>query len=142
MAHPSAATNGALFAASGLKLQALAYLVVSALALACDTGTYLVVAVLGLSAAKAGAIGYLLGLGVHYGLSRTFVFDARATNKPEAQLFLEFAASGLLGLALTVTVIATTVDILGLALLPAKVAAIAISFVSVFLIRRFVVFGG
>ena len=129
-------------ALSSLRLQALAYLAVSVVALGCDTVVYLLAARLGVGAAAAGAGGYVLGLLVHYALSRSLVFEVSHTAKSEARLFLEFAASGVLGLGITVTVIGTSVEVLGLALLPAKIAATAVSFVSVFLIRRFMVFGG
>lgn len=127
---------------SRLKLQALAYTAVSVVALACDTGCYLALAGIGTGAAWAAAVGYMLGLLVHYGLSRAYVFDRRAAGKTDLRLFTEFAASGLFGLALTVAVIGLAVEGLGLALLPAKIAAVAASFVSVFAIRRFVVFRG
>lgn len=139
MAMSSAAPSIGL---SRLKLQALLYLAVSALALVCDTGAYLLVAKLGAGAALAGAVGYMLGMGLHYGLSRTVVFDAQVAGKGEVRLFAEFVASGLAGLAITVAVIWVAVDALGLALLPAKIGAVAVSFIGVFLLRRFVVFRG
>ena len=139
MAMSSAAPSIGL---SRLKLQALLYLAVSALALVCDKGAYLLVAKLGAGAALAGAVGYMLGMGLHYGLSRTVVFDAQVAGKGEVRLFAEFVASGLAGLAITVAVIWVAVDALGLALLPAKIGAVAVSFIGVFLLRRFVVFRG
>jgi putative flippase GtrA len=84
----------------------------------------------------------MLGIVVHYGLSRALVFDAQASGKAEWRLFAEFVASGLAGLAATVACIWLAVDGLGLALLPAKIGAVAVSFIGVFLIRRFVVFRG
>lgn len=125
---------------SGLSAQAASYLAVSVLALACDTGVYLALATLGVTPMLAGGTGYALGLLAHYLLSRLFVFDARATTKSSARLFAEFAASGLVGLGLTMAVIAAAVGGLGLALLPAKIAAVGLSFVAVFFIRKYVVF--
>ncbi|MDX2201911.1 MAG: GtrA family protein [Hyphomicrobiaceae bacterium] len=112
----------------------------SVTALAADTGVYLVLGGLGLAPAIAGGIGYLIGLALHYALSVSLVFDARASGKRHRRLVAEFAASGLAGLALTAAVIAIGTGLLGLALLPAKAAAVAISFAAVYALRRAVVF--
>lgn len=142
MAIHSGAMVRAPFALSGLRLQALVYLAVSVIALGCDAAAYFALAALGAGAAAAGAVGYMLGIGVHYGLSRAVVFDTQAAGKTELRLFAEFVASGLMGLTMTVAVIWVAVEGLGLALLPAKIGAVAVSFGGVFLIRRFVVFRG
>lgn len=142
MAIQSGAVAQTPFWLSGIRLQALAYLAVSVVALACDTMTYMAVSRLGAAAVVAGAVGYMLGMLVHYALSRAVVFDARAAGKTGRRLFAEFMASGLMGLAMTVAAIWVAVEGLGVALLPAKIGAVAVSFVGVFLIRRFVVFRG
>lgn len=139
-----ALASGAMLAlprvSSRFSTQAISYLVVSVLALAGDTSVYLALAAWGIAPMLAGGVGYALGLIAHYLLSRLFVFDASATAKGNARLFAEFAASGLLGLGLTMAVIAVAVGVLGLALLPAKIAAVGLSFVAVFLIRKYMVF--
>jgi putative flippase GtrA len=75
-------------------------------------------------------------------LSVRYVFDARAAHKGQSRLFAEFAVSGLAGMAITALVIAATVDLAGLPLLPAKILAVGASFLVVFALRRGVVFSG
>jgi putative flippase GtrA len=118
----------------------LRYAGVSVVALAADTAIYLALAWIGVLPAIAGGIGYLIGLALHYVLSVRFVFDAKASRKSDRRLMAEFAASGLAGLALTAAVIGLATSALGLPLLPAKVIAVALSFVVVYFVRRAVVF--
>lgn len=121
-------------------VEPLAYAAVSIAALTADTGIYLALAWLGLLPALAGASGYLTGLALHYALSVTFVFNARATGKSRHRLVLEFAASGVAGLLLTSAIIALGTGILGLSLVAAKAASVIISFAAVYGIRRAFVF--
>lgn len=123
-----------------LSWQVSRYALVSIAALAIDSGVYLVTALGGLAPALAGVAGYAAGMLAHYLLSIVWVFDARASGKGQVRLAAEFAASGLLGLALTAATIALATGALGLALVPAKLLAIAASFLAVFLLRRTVVF--
>jgi putative flippase GtrA len=57
-----------------------------------------------------------------------------------ARLFGEFVLSGLAGMGVTALVIALATEVVGLAALPAKVLAAAVSFLAVFALRRTVVF--
>ena len=82
------------------------YTLVSALALVLDFTVYLALTTRRMSPPLAGAIGYALGIALHYLLSARFVFDARATDKVQARLFGEFALSGLAGMGITALVIA------------------------------------
>lgn len=118
------------------------YTVVSALALVLDFTVYLLLGAGGMKGAVAGAIGYACGLALHYVLSVRYVFDPRAANKAQTRLLAEFALSGFAGLAITALVIAVTVDLGGMPLLPAKVLAVGLSFLVVFALRRSVVFAG
>ena len=98
------------------------YTLVSALALVLDFTVYLLLAAGGTTGALAGAIGYACGLALHYLLSVRYVFDAAAAHKGQSRLIAEFALSGLAGMAITALVIAVTVDLGGMPLLPAKVS--------------------
>jgi len=120
--------------------QAAGYAVVSGLALAADTGTFLMLTQSGFWPVMASIIGYTLGLGVHYSLSVRFVFDADRTDKSSATLLGEFAASGLAGLLITIAVVAALTDGLALPALLAKTVAVAVSFLLVFQVRRRFVF--
>src|SRR5690349_1256713 len=108
------------------------YTVVSGLALILDFTVYLLLAAGGMKGAVAGAIGYACGLALHYVLSVRYVFDPLAANKAQTRLLAEFALSGFAGLAITAAVIAATVDLGGMPLLPAKVLAVGLSFLVVF----------
>ena len=118
------------------------YTLVSGLALILDFAVYLLLAAGGMQVALAGALGYACGLALHYMLSVRYVFDLRAAHKGQSRLFAEFAVSGLAGMAITALVIAATVDLAGLPLLPAKILAVGASFLMVFALRRGVVFAG
>jgi putative flippase GtrA len=124
----------------GLLPQLSRYTVVSALALALDFTVYLLLGAGGTTGALAGAIGYACGLALHYLLSVRYVFDAAAAHKAQSRLMTEFALSGLAGMAITALVIAVTVDLGGMPLLPGKILAVGVSFIVVFALRRSVVF--
>ena len=126
----------------GLVPQLSRYTIVSALALVLDFTVYLLLAAGGMTGALAGAIGYACGLALHYMLSVRYVFDAAAAHKGQSRLVAEFALSGLAGMAITALVIAVTVDLGGMPLLPAKMLAVGVSFLVVFALRRGVVFAG
>jgi putative flippase GtrA len=120
--------------------QVFRYTIASGLALSFDFALYLLLVAMGINAAAAGTFGYAAGLALHYLLSVSFVFDARATRKRHARLAGEFVLSGLAGLVITATVIAAAINILGVSPLTAKVAASIASFSAVFAVRRLLVF--
>jgi len=120
--------------------QLLRYSSASALALALDFIIYSALIAATIRPSPAGAIGYAAGIGLHYFLSARFVFDVGATSKVHGRLFLEFALTGLGGIAITAIVIALATDVVGLSALPAKVLAAGASFLVVFALRRSVVF--
>ncbi|HOV02894.1 MAG TPA: GtrA family protein [Kaistiaceae bacterium] len=115
------------------------YVAVSAAALAVDFGVFLGLTRLGTDPTIAGALGYAAGLVLHYALSRRFVFVGRG-EKSERRLFTEFALTGFVGIALTAAVITVAHDVFGFAPVTAKVAAVVVSFLAVFVMRRSVVF--
>ena len=87
---------------AGLFPQLSRYAIVSALALGLDAAVLLVLTHgLSMRAALAGVIGYTTGLVLHFALSTRFVFDAGQAAKSRARLFAEFAATGVVGLAIT-----------------------------------------
>jgi putative flippase GtrA len=122
------------------RLQLMAYGAVSVAALCVDMAVYLSLAATGLVPVVAGIAGYLVGMVTHFALSTRLVFAGRGVHKSETRLLAEFALSGLIGVVLTSAVIFAGTGILGLPALPAKLAAIIISFGAVYLLRSRVVF--
>jgi putative flippase GtrA len=123
----------------GVLPQLLRYAVVSGLALAVDFAVFVALNGFIGHPTLSGVVGYGVGLGLHYFLSRRFVFDARG-SKAAHRLFAEFAASGIVGLMVTGAVIAVATAEFGLAPIYAKLLAAGSSFIGVFVIRRTVVF--
>ena len=119
--------------------QLLRYALVSGLALTVDFAVFMALNGIIGHPTLSGVTGYGVGIVVHYFLSRRFVFDARGA-KAAHRLFVEFAASGVVGLLATAGVIAVATAEFGLAPIYAKLLAAGASFIGVFLIRRTVVF--
>lgn len=117
------------------------YAFVSAVALGLDFAVFLILnhseAV---TAAMAGAIGYSMGLLLHYVLSVRLVFDPNSSLKTRRRLFAEFAASGLFGICITWAVIHIATNALAMHSVSAKGLAVAVSFLAVFVIRRSIIF--
>lgn len=116
------------------------YTLVSAVALGIDMALYLALTGLGMRPASAGILGYLVGGVAHYALSVFLVFDVANHAKTTSRRLAEFFVSGLVGLAITWCVIAASTEILHLPAIIGKVLAVAASFMTVFLIRRGIVF--
>jgi putative flippase GtrA len=116
------------------------YSAVSVIALAIDFGVYIALVRLAVNVPVAGVIGYAMGMLTHYILSSAFVFDVARSQKSARRRLVEFAASGLLGLMLTVAVIASLTDYFAAPPIAAKVVAAVVSFLAVFLVRRCIVF--
>jgi putative flippase GtrA len=122
--------------------ESLRYFLVSALALGCDVAVYMGLVGSGIMATAAGATGYLMGIFAHYALSARWVFPDAAGTRRTAPTLAKFVAAGLVGLATTAAIIdlLTRNHIAGA--LAAKAAAVATSYVVVFLLRRTYVFAG
>jgi putative flippase GtrA len=125
---------------SRLGRQGVRYALVSAFALACDVATYTLALEFSNPPAIAGALGYATGLLLHYVLSSGWVFPDHTGERRALPTFIKFAASGLIGLTITTVVIAvlTTSGLSGP--FGAKAAAVALSYITVFLVRRTYVF--
>ncbi len=140
-----AGTNPAGFAAHSLAaLRAIApqfsrYAAVSAFALGLDFAVFLALNSAIGHPTLSGVAGYACGIVLHYELSRQFVFATSASAKSEHRRFVEFIASGLVGLVVTAAVIAAATG-MGASPILAKVMAAGASFVGVYAIRRAVVF--
>lgn len=116
------------------------YTVVSILALGLDTSVTLGLATLVGQATLSAIVGYSIGMILHYFLSVRFVFDAHASRKSRRRQFAEFALSGLVGLAMTAGVIELATAVFGLPLIVAKIPAVIMSFIAVFVLRATIVF--
>jgi putative flippase GtrA len=120
----------------------IGYLFASVLALGCDAGLFLLLLGAGLEQVAASALGYGLGIAVHWLVSSRLVFAdsaaARGTGERHRQKML-FVGSALAGLAVTTAVVGIGIG-WGLDPRIAKLAAIAISFQTTYLLRRHIVF--
>ena len=116
------------------------YTIVSALALFTDIVLYLHLIHFGIRPVLAGVVGYTIGIMLHFVLSCWKVFDATLTGKSSVRLFSEFLLSGIVGLALTTTVIWIITEIMKQDPVTAKMIAVGANFFAVFMLRRSVVF--
>ncbi len=119
----------------------LRYLAASAIALGADMAAFLLLLHSGIAATAAAAMGYALGIVIHWLLSSRAVFtDGVAQRGPErTRQKAMFVASALFGLALTTLVVGTGTG-LGLDPRLAKIGAIAISFTATWLLREKLIF--
>lgn len=119
----------------------LRYIAVSAVALGVDVALFLGAIALGAPAALAAAGGYIVGIAAHWALSSRAVFGAQlaAPGVRRRQQQALFIGSALVGLALTTGIVGIA-EAAGLDPRLAKLAAIAISFQTTYLLRRRIVF--
>jgi putative flippase GtrA len=125
---------------AGFLPQISRYSMVSVISLAVDLAVYAALCACSLSPTIAAAVAYMVGIAVNYSLSVRFVFETGGSLKSRRRTFAEFAASGLLGLLITTSIVALLTEWLGTSASMAKFCAITLSFFAVFLIRRYVVF--
>ena len=120
----------------------LNYLLASALALGSDAGLFLLLLDAGLAPISASATGYCAGILVHWVISSRLVFAdgaaARGTGERHRQKLL-FVGSAVVGLAVTTAIVGGG-SALGFDPRLAKLAAIAVSFQTTYLLRRHIVF--
>jgi putative flippase GtrA len=91
-------------------------------------------------APAAGALGYSGGLMIHYVFSAFWVFPDPMGRRRTRVTLLKFVATGLLGLVLTSGLIGTLTGARLCGPYAAKLVAIAVSTVTVFVVRRAYVF--
>ena len=117
------------------------YLGASVIALGCDLGSFLALLALGLSPGPAAALGYALGIAVHWLVSSRKVFTASiaAPGPGRTRQKALFVVSALIGLGVT-TVIVSTGSRLGADPRLAKLIAVAASFTITWLLRNRLVF--
>lgn len=120
------------------RLMLARYLIVSIVSLWADTGLFLALSWWVMPASWAAFVGYGSGMAVHWALSVRFVFTDGDHPPTHAQC-ASFVLSGLIGLAITVGMVSALGSI-GTPLLLAKAAAVLVSFTTVYLVRKYVVF--
>lgn len=116
------------------------YLAASVVALAFDMATFSSLVAMQFDATWASAIGYCVGIVIHWLVSANIVFAGK--TREGAGLHLQqvlFAGSALAGLAITVGVVEILSDA-GMHAIAAKGAAVGISFVAVYALRKWGVF--
>lgn len=123
------------------RLRFIRYTLVSAIALAADTGSFLVLLALGAAAMPASAVSYTLGIGVHWLMSSHVVFSDTLADpgaeRNRQKLF--FTGAALVGLALTTLIVGAATH-LGVNPRLAKLVAIGVSFTTTWCLRRWFVF--
>ncbi len=119
----------------------LRYLLASAVALGADLGSFLALIALTVPATAAAALGYSLGIVVHWLLSSRAVFAQGVAESGPQRTWQKamFVGSALFGLAIT-TVVVGTASALGTDPRIAKLLAVAVSFAATWLLRERVIF--
>ena len=119
------------------------YIGASAIALASDVGSFLLLLQLGVFAAGASAASYSLGILVHWLVSSRKVFHdtVAAGGMERTRQKAMFVISALLGLGLT-TLIVGGGDLAGIDPRAAKLVAIGASFTLTWILRSRIVFKG
>ena len=118
------------------------YFAVSLGALAVDVGIFLALMSLGIASVAASAIGYTIGIGVHWMLSSRKVFKDRVSERgttARAQQKAMFVISALLGLGTTTAIVAGG-NALAVDPRISKLVAIGISFQLTYFLRNLIIF--
>jgi putative flippase GtrA len=123
-----------------IRKELLLYTTVSAIAWLLDVAVlYVAVLWLDLPEFLAAALGYSVGLVVHYALSVRYVFDYRRLEGQSGIELMVYALSGVTGIALSAGVVHLG-SLAGLTLFVSKLVATAIAFLAVFAIRKVTLF--
>jgi putative flippase GtrA len=119
----------------------LRYLVASALALAVDLGSFMVLLAIGAAATPAAAAGYALGILAHWLISSRKVFADSVATRGSARTRQKamFVVSALIGLGLTTLMVGAGTHA-GIDPRLAKLAAILTSFAVTWLLRSRIIF--
>lgn len=116
------------------------YFGASVVALIVDSAIYGIAILATIMPSIAAAIGYSVGIVIHWMVSSNFVFIGK--KKTGAKLQLQralFAGSALLGLGLTIGIV-QMLTTLGSGPILAKIAAVGVSFIAVYAARKWGVF--
>ncbi|MGF7169945.1 putative flippase GtrA [Sphingobium xanthum] len=124
-----------------LRQRYVRYGIASAVALGSDMGLFLLFMSAGLDPAPASALGYSVGILVHWLISSRLVFAEGAAPKgPErTRQKALFVGSAIIGLAITTGIVALG-SFLGLVPVASKLIAIAVSFQTTYILRKTIVF--
>jgi len=124
-----------------LRLTWVRYGLASAAALGADVGLFMLFLRAGFGPAAASALGYAMGILVHWLMSSRLVFAAGAAPRGPERTRQKglFVGSALVGLALTTAIVALGTQF-GLLPMVAKGLAIVVSFQATYLLRKTVVF--
>jgi putative flippase GtrA len=118
----------------------LAYLTVSAIALAVDLAVLYVLAVpLAFDKPLAALIAYCVGFIVHYALAVSHVFDYRRFAQRRTVELTIYALAGVAGAAASYAIVLAGTT-LGASLWSSKAVAVAVSFVIAYSLRRYFLF--
>ncbi len=134
--------QGAITVARGLwqRFTFTRYLAASVVSLAFDMAIFSTLVALSVGAALASAIGYCVGIVIHWLVSADFVFTGKKRSGAALQLQQAmFAGSALIGLAITVVTVSMLSNA-GVHAIAAKTVAVGISFIAVYIIRKWGVF--
>ena len=120
----------------------LRYLGASAAALITDNSIYLLLlgAWPSLSPVEASVPAYLVGIAVHYAISRRFVFPAGWLHRRRLQELLLFFSTGVVGTAVTASIVWLVSLQPGVGVHWPKIVAIAVSFLVTYVLRKVLVF--
>jgi putative flippase GtrA len=124
------------------QLTYMRYLVVSVTALAVDLGLFLLLLQAGMNSMVASAVGYSVGIFVHWFLSSRKVFQDRVSERGTAERTQQkamFVMSALIGLACTTAIVGLG-EWVGIDPRIAKLVAIIISFQLTYLLRNVLIF--
>lgn len=130
-------------ARAGLRLrtviQSLGYFFASLIALVVDLGVFTTFVRLGTDGYLAAAIGFLAGTVVSYCISVRYVFTERAMRSRWMEM-ATFALIGCFGLLVVQVAMWVALALFDLGVTDARLMAVAFSFVSNFLLRKFILF--
>lgn len=129
-AQPSASGLGSIARYTGVNL----------LATTVDFIAFMTLVHAAINPTTSSILAYSLSILINYTLSRKFVFTASAGTKTEATRFLQFLATGALGLIITALVTLVGTGLLAMAPGLAKTAAVLVCFVVLYFVRSRLVF--
>lgn len=83
---------------------------------------------------------YSAGVIVNYWLTKRYVFIVDTSHKSQHRLFMEFVATGFIGLLITAAVVWLSVNVLKVSAVEGKTVALLLCFVVLYFVRRHIVF--